>query len=163
MIDLPDFEQREVAFAVFRRTNQSRDRIAGTQGEAPDLARANVNVVRACQVRAIGRTQETESILQDFENAIAVDVFAVFRMCLENGENDLLLAVTRKIIKPQGLTQLNQIGRRPTLEIRQVHDIFALFELFGRNYLETSFVVRIFMLWWTTTSASIGVALAFAA
>ena len=44
-IDVVDLEQREVALAVFRTADRAVDGIAGAQGEAADLRRADVDVV----------------------------------------------------------------------------------------------------------------------
>src|SRR5215831_15197701 len=40
-----DFEQCEVALTIARRADLSFDRVARTQSKAPDLARANINIV----------------------------------------------------------------------------------------------------------------------
>ena len=92
VVDLPDFQQREVALAVLRRTNEPGYRIAGAQVEAPDLAGTDVNVVGPCEIGAVGRTQKTEAVLQNLEHTIAIDIRAVARVRLENRENDVLLA-----------------------------------------------------------------------
>ncbi len=92
MIDLADLQQREIAFAVFWRTNQAGNGIACAQGETPDLARADIDIIRAGKVGAIGRAQEAEAVLEDFERPFTVNVFAGLRVRLEDGENDVLLA-----------------------------------------------------------------------
>src|SRR6202035_1762574 len=91
-VDLAYLEQRKIAFAVLRRTDEPGDGVARTQVEAADLARTDVDVIRSREIRAVGRAQEAEAVLQDLEYAVAVDVLAVPRVRLEDREDDVLLA-----------------------------------------------------------------------
>ena len=77
-VDLRDLEQREVTLAVLGRADLAGDGVARAQAEAPDLARGDVDVVRAGQVGGIGGAQETETVLQDLEHPVAVDVLPFF-------------------------------------------------------------------------------------
>ena len=77
MIDLPNLEHREVAFTVLRRTDESGDRVPGTQIEAANLTRRDVNVVGPSEIRAVRRAQEAETVLEDFEDTLAEDVLAI--------------------------------------------------------------------------------------
>src|SRR5207302_2756273 len=54
-IDLVDLEQREIALAILGRPDLALDRVSGAQAEAPDLARAHIDVVRTGQVVRLGR------------------------------------------------------------------------------------------------------------
>src|SRR5690606_35298066 len=110
VIDLPDLQQREVALAVLRRTNQPRDRITGPQVETPDLARRNVDIVGTREVGAVCRAQEAEAVLQDLEHTLAEDVLAVLRVSLQDREDDVLLARARKILEPHRLAELDEVG-----------------------------------------------------
>lgn len=49
-IDLRDFQQREIAFAVARAADLAFHRITGAQTEFADLGRRNINVVRPGQI-----------------------------------------------------------------------------------------------------------------
>src|SRR6185369_7371287 len=57
-VDLADLEEREVTLAVLRGADQARDGIAGAKIKAPDLARADVDVIGSGQIRAVGRAQK---------------------------------------------------------------------------------------------------------
>ena len=111
-IDLADLQQREVALTVLGRTDQAGDRIAGAQVEAADLARADVDVVGAGQVGAVGRAQEAKAVLQDLEHAVAVDVLAVARVRLEDREDDVLLARAGEVLEAHRLGELHQLVNR---------------------------------------------------
>ena len=52
-------------------------------------------------------------------------------MRFQDRKDDFLLAVPREILETQRLAQLYQLGSWPALELGQVHDVFAHFELFG--------------------------------
>ena len=69
------YEVITIAFAILWRANLPGDRVAGPQVEAPDLARAHINVIRAGQVGAVCRAQEAEAVLQDLEHAFAEDSY----------------------------------------------------------------------------------------
>jgi hypothetical protein len=68
------------------------DRIAGAQVEAANLAGRDIDVIRACQIRAVGRAQEAKTVRQNFQHAIAGNILAVLGVRLEDGENDVLFA-----------------------------------------------------------------------
>jgi hypothetical protein len=72
-VDLVDLDQREVALAVLGRADLALDGVAGVQVEAADLARADVDVVGAGQVRGVGRAQEAEAVGQVSSDAVAED------------------------------------------------------------------------------------------
>ncbi len=124
-VDLLDLEQREVALAVLGRADLAGDGVAGAQAEAPDLARGDVDVVRAGQVGAVGGAQEAESVLQDLQHPVAVDVLSLLRLCLEDGEDEVLLAGSCHAFDIHGLSQLDQLGDRHFLQFGQVHDVFS--------------------------------------
>ena len=135
-IDLADLEQREIALAVLRRTDQAGDRIAGAQIEAANLARGDVDVVRTGEIARVGRAQEAEAVLQDLEHAVAVDVLALAGVRLEHAENDVLLARAAHVLEAHGLGQLDQIADRTLLELRQIHRAAAAREVRRRNDLQ---------------------------
>src|SRR4030095_14064942 len=61
-VDGFDFDESEVAFAVFGGTDLAGDGIAGTQVELADLRRRDVDVVRTGKVVVLGRTEEAETV-----------------------------------------------------------------------------------------------------
>src|SRR5690606_25180518 len=75
---------------------------------------------------------------------VSVDVLSVPGVCLENREDDVLLAGARKAVQAQGLSKIDQVGRRTGLELRQVHHILAERELIRRDDFEAGVVIRIF-------------------
>jgi len=91
-VDVIDLEQRKVALAFFRRADAAGDVVAGTQIETTDLRGRHVDIVRAGEVRLVRTAQEAEAILQDFQNAFAVDAAAGACMRLQDQEDDVLLA-----------------------------------------------------------------------
>src|SRR5207302_900889 len=84
---------------------------------------------RSREIRAVGRAQEAETVLQDLEHAVAVDILAVPRVCLEDGENDVLFAGAGDALQTHRLGELDQFVNRPGLELRQIHRSARLREL----------------------------------
>ncbi len=107
----------------------------GAQVEAADLARADIDVVRTCQVRAVRGAQEAEAVLQDLQHAVAVDVLAVARMSLQDREDDVLLARTGHVLQAHGLGKLHQVRNRPRLQLREIHGLSRLRQLGGADDL----------------------------
>src|SRR5260364_337428 len=78
-VDLVNLDQREIALAVFRRAHFALNRIAGMQIKAPDLRRADINIIRACQIGSFRRTQKPKPVGQNFKRAIAENGLASAR------------------------------------------------------------------------------------
>ena len=97
------------------------DGVAGAQVEAADLARADVDVVRAGEIGAVRGAQEAEAVLQDLEHAVAVDVLAVPRVRLEDREDDVLLAGAGEVLEAHRLGELHELVNRLGLELREIH------------------------------------------
>jgi hypothetical protein len=164
-VDLADLQQREVALAIFRRTDEARDGVAGAQVEAADLRRADVDVVGTRQVRAFRRAQEAEAVLQDLEHAVPVDAFAVAGVRLEDREDDVLLARAGQVFEAHRLGELEQLRNRLVLQRAQVHRLAAGFELgraddveivaFHHEIVRRQFVLprATISVWATTTTA----------
>ena len=91
-VDRVDLEQGEVALALLGRTDLALHRVTGAQRETADLRRRDVDVVGARQVVRIGRTQEAEAVLQDFDDADPCDLNILGSKLFQNGEHQLLLA-----------------------------------------------------------------------
>src|SRR5260363_204530 len=90
-VDLVNLDQREIALAVFRRAHFALNRIAGMQIKAPDLRRADINIIRACQIGSFRRTQKPKPVGQNFKRAIAENGLASARAFFQNGKHQFLL------------------------------------------------------------------------
>ena len=145
-IDLTNLQQREVPLAILGRTDEAGERVAGAQVEAANLARADVNIVGACQIRAVGGAQEAEAVLQDLQHAIAVDVLAVTGVGLEDREDDVLLARAGHALQAHGLGKLDQISDRLGLQLREVHGGARLGQLRCTDDLPVFATVKRFLL-----------------
>ena len=93
------FQQRKVALGILGRADQSCNGIAGAKPKPANLARGNINVVRARKIGTARRAQEAESILQNFNNTFALDLLAAFCLRLKNGKDLILLAQTGNVIQ----------------------------------------------------------------
>ena len=99
VVNLVDFKQRKITLTVFGRANLARDCIAGTQVKAADLRGGDIDVIRTCQVRTIGRSQESKAVLQYFEDTIATDVFTALGMSLEDGKERSISAAIITMVR----------------------------------------------------------------
>ena len=120
-IDSVDFQQGEIALALFRWPYGSNHIVTRAQVKATDLARGNIDIVGARKIGAVCRTQEAKAILQDLQNAIATNFFTAARMALQQGKNHVLLAGARGIFYPHALSHFDQFSNGFFLEIRQAH------------------------------------------
>ncbi len=120
-VDRVDLEQGEVALAFLRRADLAGDGVAGTQVEATDLAGRHIDVVRAGQIGSIGGAQEAETVLENLQHAVAVDVLAAFRVLFQQGENHVLLARTGHVVDAHLVGHFQQFGDGLLLEFSQIH------------------------------------------
>ena len=118
-VDLAHLGEGEIALAFLRRTDETRQAIARAQVEATNLTRADVDVVGASQVTAVCRTQEAETVGKNFEYAIAVDVLAISGVGLQQGEDDILFALTGNVVDAERFAHAYQFGDGPALEVVQ--------------------------------------------
>ena len=70
-VDLGHFGQREIAFGVVRRFDQPFNGVPGAQRPFADHVGRDIDVIGARQIVRFGRAQETESVLQHFQHAVA--------------------------------------------------------------------------------------------
>ena len=117
-IDLVDLEQGEIALAVLGRANLTVDGIAGTQAQAADLARADVDIVRTRQIIGFRRAQEAEPVLENFQHAAAGDFHVLFGELFENSEHHVLLAQGARILDLELFGEIQKLGRRFTLQLK---------------------------------------------
>src|SRR5947199_446 len=72
VVDRLDAEEGEVPLVLLRRADLAGDHGPGAQAEPADLARRDVDVVRAGEVVVIGAAQEPEAVREDFEGPLPV-------------------------------------------------------------------------------------------
>ncbi len=124
-IDLADLEHGEVAFAILGGPDLAGDGVAGTQVEATYLAGRHVNVIRAGQVRAFRGAQEAEAVLQNFQHPITVNIRAVFRGSLEDGEDNVLFAGSRQVLQAEFLGNIQKFADRLLFQFGKIHWCFT--------------------------------------
>ncbi|KAG1083644.1 hypothetical protein G6F40_014703 [Rhizopus arrhizus] len=120
-VDHVHHDHREVALAVFRRADFTFDRVAGVQVETADLRRRNVDVVRAGQIRGLGRAQETEAVGQDFKDAVAKDLLALLGAPFHDGEHQFLLAQAVSVLDFQASGHFQQLRDMQRLQFVEGH------------------------------------------
>src|SRR3990167_4795177 len=92
------------------------DGVAGAQVEAAYLRGRDVDVVRPGEVGGVRRSQEAETVLQDFDHAFADDVLALFRLGLEDREDEVLFSQPAAAFDIQGRGHFGQLGGGLALE-----------------------------------------------
>src|SRR5262249_49067811 len=75
-----------------RRTHLSADGVTSFEVEFADLRGRDINVVGAGQIVVVRRTKEAVSVGKYFEDAFGEDVSFFFALCLEDLEDQILLA-----------------------------------------------------------------------
>ena len=116
-----DLEQREIAFAFLRAADVAFDGVAGAKSEAADLRRRDVDIVRARQIVGIRRTQKSEAVGENLDDAFADNVGFLDRELLENGEHQLLLAHGAGVFDPFLFRERDELGRRLGFEVLKFH------------------------------------------
>ncbi len=109
-IDGFNFNQREIAFAIFRRAHLAGDRVAGAEVELADLRRRDVNIVRAGEIVVFRSAQKSESIGETLEDAFGEDQTVLFGLRPEDLEDQLLLAHAARAGNVQFLGDLGEVG-----------------------------------------------------
>ncbi len=120
-VDRVDLEQGKITLAFLRRADLANDGVTGTQVEATDLARRDIDVIGAGEIGSVCRAEEAEAVLENLQHAITGDFLAAFRVLFEQGENHVLLARTGHIFYAHFFGQLEQVGNRLLLEFSQIH------------------------------------------
>ena len=110
-IDRVDLEQCKVPLAFLRAPDLTFHRIAGAQGEAPDLARADIDVIGAGKIIRIRRAQEAEAVLQHLDDPLADDLDFARCQALQDGEHQFLLAQRAGILNLQLFGNDEKLGR----------------------------------------------------
>ena len=121
VVDLLDLEQGEVPFAFLRRPDLPHNRIAGSEVESLDLARADVDIVRAVEVVPVLASEETVALGEDFEDPFAPDDGVLVEQGLLDAEDEILLAKARVVGDVQLLGKLMQFCDGLLLQFGNVH------------------------------------------
>jgi len=120
-IDAVDLEQGEIALAFLRRADLPLDRVAGAQAEAAHLARADIDIVRPREVIRLGRSEKAETVLQNFEHAVAEDRRVVHGELFQDREHHVLAAQVARVFDLQLLGIGEKLGRAFLLEFLEIH------------------------------------------
>ena len=92
-VDGIDPEHAPVLLAFARGADRAGDAVADAEAEAADLARADVDVVRAGQQPVAA--QEAEALVDDVEDAARVGVAGALGLALEDLVDEVVLALGR--------------------------------------------------------------------
>ena len=91
------------------------------QIEAPDLGGADVDVVGPGQVGGVRRAQEAEAVWQHLQRSLAVDAFALFRLVLQQREDQVLLAHAVGVFDLVGVGHLHELGDVEVFQVGEMH------------------------------------------
>jgi hypothetical protein len=108
--------RREVAFRLLGRPNLPRHAHAVAEAEPPDLARRDVDVVRAGEVVGVGAAQEAEAIGQDFQRALAEHQAVEFHALAEDAKHQILLLRARHVADLLPAGEVHQFLHRELLQ-----------------------------------------------
>ncbi len=120
IIDRLDAQQREVALVLLGRPNLAGDDAAGAQAETADLARRDIDVVRAWKIVVIGAAQEAEAVGERFERAFAEHQAVLLDALLEDFEDQVLLLEARIIAELLLLGDAEKLGHGHLLQFGDV-------------------------------------------
>ena len=109
-VDGFDFDQSEVALAIFGRANLAGDGVAGAQVEFANLRRRNVDVVGAGEIVVLRGAEKTETVGEAFEDAFGEDEAVLFGLGAEDLEDQFLLAHAAGAGDVEFLGDLGEIG-----------------------------------------------------
>ena len=98
VVDLLDFQEREVPLALLRGPYLAGDNVSRAQVEPPYLRGGYVYVVRARKVVVVRRAEKPEAVREGLEHAFAVYHPVLFALGLQEGEDQVLLAHARGLL-----------------------------------------------------------------
>ena len=107
-VDLANLEQREIAFAVLGRADFAGNSVTGAQVKATNLAGRHVNVIRPGKIGAVCAAQEAETVLQDFQHTITVNILSALGVSFEGGKNDVLFAGPGHVVQSHILGDIDK-------------------------------------------------------
>jgi len=114
-VDAVDLDQGKITFAFFRGPDFALYAVPGMQIESSDLGGRYIDVIRAGQIRSVGRAQESEAVLQYFQRSVAEDAVTFFCLVLEQRKDEILFAHTAGIFDFVGNRHFNQFGHGKVL------------------------------------------------
>src|SRR5262249_40160920 len=122
-VDRLDLQQREVPLGVLRRPDLAGNSVAGAKIEAPDLGRRDVDVVRPGQIVVVRRSQESETVGKNLENALGEDEAVLLRLRLEDLEDQLLLSQAAHVLDVQITGDDVEVRDALFLQFGKVHPV----------------------------------------
>ena len=120
-VDLINLEHREVALAVLRCAYFAGNAVAGAQIESPDLTRRDIYVIGSGKIRAVGGAQKAEPVLQNFQCAFAVNVFAGLRLFPHYRGDDFLLACACSIFQAHFTGHIDEVADWLGFQFFKIH------------------------------------------
>ena len=127
-VDRLDAEQGEISLGFLGRADLALDDMAVAKAETADLARADVDVVRAGQIVVFRRAEESETVGEDFEHAFAIHQTVLADAAAEDLENQILLLEPDIILDALFAGDLVEAGDFHLLEVFDVE--LAALDLF---------------------------------
>ena len=97
--------------------------VAGAQVKAANLARRNVDIVRAGQIIVIRRTQKTESVRESLQHSFTVNMTILLSLRLQDRKDQLLLAHIGSAFNIEILADQRQIADFFLLERFQIQTV----------------------------------------
>src|SRR6185312_136434 len=91
-VDGLDLDQGEVLLTLVRRAHVAADGVAGLEIEFADLGGRDVDIVGTGKVVVIRGEEKAVSVGQNLEDALGEYVALFFALCLEDLEDQVLLA-----------------------------------------------------------------------
>ena len=120
VIDCLDPQQGEVALVLLRRADLAGNGRPRLQAEAANLARRDVNVVRAGKVMVVRAAKEAESVGQHLERPLPVHQPIELHPLLENPKHQVVLLDAGVVAEVLLAGFLDQLGHRHPLEFGDV-------------------------------------------
>ena len=128
-VDLVEFVERKVAFAVFGDADLALDHVARVQIEAAYLARRDVDVVGGRGEAGVHVAQKAKAVGQNFEHAVGVHEFAALGALFDDGKHQLLFAHAAGVLDFEGFGLLEDFRHVQCLEFVEVHLNHSVVEL----------------------------------
>ncbi len=121
-IDRGQLGEGKIALAILGRADLTFHRVASAQAEFADLIRRNIDVIGTSQEIGFRAAQEAETIGQHLDRAFTHDLFAIFRLGLQDREHQVLFAQRRCAFYAQFLRHGDEVGGDGFLEVLEVHE-----------------------------------------
>ena len=116
-IDGVAFEEREIALAFLRAADHALDGVAGSEAQASNLRRRDIDVVWSWKVVGVSGSEEREPVLQYFDDTLADDFDLPARELLQDRKHQLLLAHYGGVLDLVFFSKRQQFGRGFFLQV----------------------------------------------